>query len=137
MKAHALLAAAALILAACANAPDEGSREGAPATFVIVQPSHNERLVVRTSDPTVIAAARAELAKPLAERTLHLHGRLLRGDGGYNEGWSWRVEEWSLVEMSMELCDGWPSDVEEKLDYWVNSVGSFCPWASRVEVELD
>ena len=131
MKAHALLAVAALILAACANTAAEGSREGALATFVIVQPSHNERLVVRTSDPTVIAA------KPLAERTLHLHGRLLRGDGGYNEGWSWRVEEWSLVEMSMELCDGWPSDVEEKLDYWVNSVGSFCPWASRVEAELD
>lgn len=130
-------ALAAAALAACTHPPSTESHEHAVVSFVIVQPSHDERFVVRTSDQATIARARAELAKPLEERTLHLHGRLLRGDGGYNEGWSWRVEEWSLVEMSMELCDGWPSDVEQKLDYWVDSVGSFCPWASRVEAEAN
>jgi hypothetical protein len=137
MKNVAATALAALALAACAHGSPTESHENAAVSFTIVQPSHNERFVVRTSDPATIARARAELARPLEERTLHLHGRLLRGDGGYNQGWSWRVEEWSLVEMSMELCDGWPSDVEEKLDYWLNSVGSFCPWASRIEAELN
>jgi hypothetical protein len=37
-----------------------------------------------------------------------------------------------MVEVTMELCDGRPSDVERDLDYWVDSVGRFCPWSSAL-----
>jgi hypothetical protein len=33
---------------------------------------------------------------------------------------------------AIELCDGCPQMVEDDLDYWVETVGRFCPWSTRV-----
>ena len=41
-----------------------------------------------------------------------------------------------LAEISMEVCDGLPSDVEKDLDYWVDTVKRFCPWNSFVKKEI-
>jgi hypothetical protein len=81
---------------------------------------------------------RAELAKPADQRALHPHGALQRDDDhGVNTPWHWSYVEgqWGMAEMSAEVCDGWPSDVEQRLDDWMH-VGSFCPWSSRVAREL-
>ena len=43
----------------------------------------------------------------------------------------------SLVEASVELCDGRPSMVDGNLTYWLGTVRSFCPWASFVYSEDD
>jgi hypothetical protein len=138
MRVHVLAALA--LLGACGHSGSTlTEREGAGvATFQILHPTHDERYLLRTSDPAVIARARAELAKPFAERTLHPNGALLRGDGGYNAPWSWHLADdgWNLVEMSMEVCDAWPGYIEEHLDDWLSQVGSFCPWSSRVEREV-
>jgi len=32
----------------------------------------------------------------------------------------------------MELCDGTPSQVEAKLDYWLETVQRFCPWSAKI-----
>ena len=37
-----------------------------------------------------------------------------------------------MAEFSIEVCDAWPGYVEENLETWMNEVGLFCPWASRV-----
>lgn len=143
MLRQTILALGALLaLAGCNQAatppaePPPAQVEPAPefVVFEFVQPTHNERFRAQTNDPAVIARARAELAKPMAERTLHIHGALTRGDG-VNAPWSWSFGAWDLAEMSMELCDGWPSDVEANLDHWME-VGSFCPWASRIDSEI-
>jgi hypothetical protein len=41
-----------------------------------------------------------------------------------------------LVDITIEVCDGTVSMVDEAVDYWINTVGRFCPWDARaVEVE--
>jgi hypothetical protein len=40
-----------------------------------------------------------------------------------------------MAEVTIELCDGRPSDLENNLVYWMDTVGRFCPWSARL-VEL-
>lgn len=98
----------------------------------------SEDFVVATRDPDLIAAARAQLNLPEDQRSMFVHGALARGDGGINAPWSWHVHgnAWQLVEVSIELCDGRASDIEADLEYWIDTVGSFCPWSSYVKAEV-
>lgn len=61
-------------------------------------------------------------------------GRLLRGQMSYNKPWHWHIDsqDIAMAEVTIELCDGRPSDVENSLDYWVDTVGRFCPWSARL-----
>jgi hypothetical protein len=90
-----------------------------------------------TADPAIIEKARAELAKPPLERRVHINGKISAGEGN-NSPWKWHFNdgEWTLAEMSIELCDGRPSHVNENLEQWLREVGSYCPWASYVSKEL-
>lgn len=96
-------------------------------------------MIARTSDPEVIDKIESELDLSFDQRTLHIHGDIERGYGGHNNDWSWHFtpDEWGLVEISAEVCDGRPQMVEDDLDYWVDQVGYFCPWSSRVAGEVD
>ncbi len=111
---------------------------GASTNFIVFEFVHGKDTSLTyaavTAAPALIAAVRAELAKPLAERHLHIHGAVAKGDGGHNSPWYWHFvpDRWNLVEMSMELCDGQPSDIEADVDKWVADIGSYCPWSSRV-----
>ena len=124
-------------LAACSHQASIEMAES--ATFLFLHESENERFVARTQNREVIAAVRAELRKPPRERKLHINGVIAKGNGGINKEWSWHFSEseWSLTELSFEICDAWPSYIEENLETWLEEVGSFCPWASRVEMELN
>ena len=97
-----------------------------------------ENFVAVTSDNTVIAALDRQLAKPVDERNLHINGKIAHGNGGHNLAWGWHFipNQWSLAEVSIELCDGNPSLVEQDIDYWVGTVGRFCPWSSYVKSEI-
>lgn len=94
--------------------------------------------IAQTSDPQVIEKVEEELAKPFNERSLHINGDIARGNEGYNHQWSWHFisDQWELVEISTEVCDGRPGMVEEDLDYWIDQVGYFCPWSARVFREV-
>jgi hypothetical protein len=61
-------------------------------------------------------------------------GTLERGDGGFNQPWSWHLLPMTveIADFSIELCDGRPSMVEADLDYWVDTVKQFCPWGGRL-----
>jgi hypothetical protein len=57
------------------------------------------------------------------------NGRIVAGTGP-NAGWSWHLEDVEFVEVTTEVCDGRPSDVERE---GVNfGAGRFCPWIARV-----
>lgn len=109
-----------------------------PIIFEFILQSRSEKFYASTSDTVVIAKARAELRLPLKKRSLHINGQILASDGGHNAPWSWhfRPSDWELVEQSIELCDAWPSYVEANLEEWINTVGNFCPWGSRVCAEV-
>jgi hypothetical protein len=61
-------------------------------------------------------------------------GKLIKGSIWYNEPWSWHIdsEDIQMAEVTMELCDGTPSQVEANLNYWVDTVGRFCPWNAKI-----
>ena len=89
-----------------------------------------------TTDQEVIRQARAELRKPLKDRTLHIHVVLI-GGAGDNAPWSLHFEEntWGLGFFSTEFCDGNPEYVEKNLQDWIK-LKSYCPYAARVSKEL-
>jgi hypothetical protein len=64
------------------------------------------------------------------------NGSLLPGPGPglHNAPWSWHVDpdDVHLADFTIELCDGWPGFVEDELDYWLDTVGQFCPWSAEL-----
>ena len=80
-----------------------------------------------------IATARALLAGTSMANIPN--GKVVRGDPGVNTGYSWHIDpndiEWA--EVTMELCDGKPSDVE------ANTISGdrFCPWSAKVTAVED
>ncbi|MBI4354195.1 MAG: hypothetical protein HY595_03055, partial [Candidatus Omnitrophica bacterium] len=110
------------------------------AYFVIgTHPVRNREdvFIVQITDPATIQQAQACYAQaqanpqhPLCGR--HITGVIVSGNGGFNTGWSWHLqpETVRLAEISKELCDGGPMDVERE---GVNfDAGRFCPWSSYV-----
>jgi hypothetical protein len=130
----ALLAAVSLA-AACkksATAPDgaavfrvrvcEGS-DHAPA---------GETFRVEIVDPGRIAEAQALVGRGHVQI---LSGSLRAGTGGVNAPWSWHLapETVAFADFAIELCDGCPTFIEEDLGYWLDTVGSYCPWSTEIE----
>lgn len=92
---------------------------------------------VALSDPAVIQQARAQLLLPVADRHLFPIGGIQAGDGGVNAPWHWHFgAHVRLTEMAIELCDSTPTLIEDELDYWLNTVKSYCPWGGYVYAEI-
>jgi hypothetical protein len=133
-----------LLLAISAVACGGGTAEPPPpeqpsaVTFVFRLRGHpsTEEFRVSSSSPSFISQVRAQLLLPESQRLLFVGGPIQAGDGGHNVGWSWHYSSARLIEVSMELCDGTPSMVEANLNYWLNTVMSFCPWSSYAYAEL-
>ena len=121
-----LLAIAADALAACDDESTDPS-ESAEFTIQVV----DEQFRVRIEDPDEIAQARALIG---TNQTVNLNGQILRGHGGFNAGYSWHLKPSTveLVDLTIELCDGMPSYVEQHVDYYVDTVKAYCPWGARV-----
>lgn len=94
-------------------------------------------MIASTSDPAVIEQVEKQLQKPFDERKMFINGDIARGSGANAQlGWHFIPGEWELAESAVEVCDGRPDMVDENLDYWVDQVGFFCPWSSRVLREV-
>ena len=57
------------------------------------------------------------------------NGRIVRGTD-VNTGWSWHIEDFEFADVTIELCDGRPSDVEREGTAFGG--GRFCPWGATV-----
>lgn len=106
--------------------------------FAMQKPSikSNEFIAV-TSDKEVIKLVRKQLSLPINRRNLMINGAIARGNGG-NRSWNWHLvpNKWNLAEVSMELCDGTPEQVENDIPEWVENKKRFCPWHSYVLEEI-
>jgi hypothetical protein len=100
---------------------------GALITFGI----GDERLIVWSTEEAFIGEARA-IADGASSRIPHFQ-RLLDGTD-CDPQWTWHVapDEMEWVDVMMELCDGLPSMVEDDKTYWLEDVGTFCPWIVNV-----
>ena len=121
-----LLLATLTLLAACDTSAPPGTL---PAVYRVEMVGETFRISAETEAQA--AAADAALA---SGRVGVILGTLVRGDGGVNTGYSWHLDPATIEypDASIELCDARPSFVEEDLDYWVDTVGRFCPWSARV-----
>ena len=130
-----LIAAALLATAACGSDPTAPALQGGIlATF---QSSGEQFRVWVTSETAIeqilaLQAGESEASIP--------NGPLVRGSGAddHNDPWSWHFdpEQIEMAELTIELCDGRPSYVEENLDTYIEEVGRYCPWgAELVSVE--
>lgn len=149
-RSHAVLTlslAAALVLAACglagapptaipgptaspqpspANRPPAGSP--APAGVVVTFQVEDERYRILLTDPVDIGIAQRLLAGEAAPNIPN--GLIVRGDRGVNTGYSWHIDPSSVefADMTMEVCDGVPSFVEDG----TLEGDRYCPWDARV-----
>ena len=57
-------------------------------------------------------------------------GRIYRGTQ-VNTGHRWHLRNVRLVESTIELCDGRPSDLDSDLPYWIDTVKRYCPWGAK------
>jgi hypothetical protein len=61
------------------------------------------------------------------------NGRIVR-ETGVNEGWSWSLDpmDFEFADVTTEVCDGNPSDVESG----ALTSDRYCPWSARV-IEIE
>jgi hypothetical protein len=116
-----MLFAAALATGCGDDSPNDPS-PGAVVTFRVV----DETFRVALTRPEQVAAARAALGGGPARIP---NGRIVAGTQ-VNTGWSWHLEDVEFAELTIELCDGRPSDVErEGVGF---GGGRYCPWSATV-----
>jgi hypothetical protein len=119
---------AMLLVSACGDSAPSRPSAGAVVTFTVV----NETFRVSLTGADQVVAARAAQNGGAARIP---NGRIVAGTQ-VNAGWSWHLEDVTFAELTIELCDGRPSDVERQGTGFGG--GRFCPWsAAVVRIEED
>jgi len=122
MTIWAAVALVALLAGGCGDDTPTGPSTDAIVTFAVA----NETFRVRLSGSEQIAAAHAAQGGGPARIP---NGRIAPGMD-VNTGWSWHVEDVTFAEVTIEVCDGRPSDVERQGIAFGN--GRFCPWTAMI-----
>lgn len=132
MGYRSLMCVGILGLAGCSSDPvaPEELQEGVLATFLVVDETF--KLWV-TNETTIQQILELEAGSSLATIP---NGPLVAGSGraAYNAPYSWHLDPdlTEMAELTIEVCSGKPSFVEEDLDTWINVVGHFCPWSAEL-----
>lgn len=119
----AALVVAAGVVAAVLLVPGLTSRTPV-ATFRVV----DETYKIELATPELVAHAEALLAGD--DVASIPNGVVVRDDPGPNAPWSWHIDPATLefADMTIEVCDGLPSYVEEGI---VTS-DRYCPWSAEI-----
>ena len=114
----------------CAE-PEVASPTPSAAIVVTFEVNDGERFRVLLIDPADQAIALTLLDG--GEGPDIPNGRIVR-DTGVNEGWSWSLDpaDFEFADLTTEVCDGEPSDVESR----TLTSDRYCPWSARV-VEIE
>jgi hypothetical protein len=115
----------ALAFGACGGG--DGASGGSSGPVVVTFEVVEERFKALLTEPADIDTARRLLA---GEDVPSIpNGRVVR-DTGVNEGYSWSLDpnDIEFAEVTVEVCDGLPSDVENG----VVTGDRYCPWSAVV-----
>ena len=114
-----------LLVGACGGGGNASPRADAPVivTFEVVE----ERYKVLLTEPADIDIARRLLAGEAVPSIPN--GRVVR-ETGVNEGYSWSIDpnDIEFGDVTIEVCDGLPSDVE----MGIVTGDRYCPWSAIV-----
>jgi hypothetical protein len=124
LKKFMVTVATAMLAVAVTGVPAQAAAPVEPviATFDVVG---TETFKATFTSESEIKRAYEVLA---GEGNPHPNGRIVYGSPGINTGYSWHLTDVVWSDMSMEVCDGLPSDVEKRQitsDY-------FCPWGAKL-----
>jgi hypothetical protein len=124
MNKHAstLIASVALVAGSACSQPPAAPSSRAIVTFAVAEETF--RVLLTGTDQ--VAAARAALN---GGRARIPNGRIVTG-ADVNTGWSWHLEDVAFAELTIEVCDGRPSDVERQGTAFGG--GRFCPWTATI-----
>jgi hypothetical protein len=105
-----------------------GSAAPPPGPVVVTMEVVDESFRVLLTQPGDVTNAWALLAGE--EVPSVPNGRIVYGDGGVNAPWSWQLDpdDFEWADVTTEVCDGKPSDVEAHLD----TSDRYCPWHAPV-----
>lgn len=122
--------AVAVALVGC-DGPDRASPAPPAGIVVTFEVNEGERFRVLLTDPADQAIANQLLAG--VEGPDIPNGRIVR-EPGVNDGWSWSLDpaDFEFADLTTEVCDGAPSDVESG----ALTSDRYCPWSARV-VEIE
>jgi hypothetical protein len=126
-SALALAAASALALAIGACGTGDGASGTPSGPVVVTFEVVDGRFKVLLTEPADIDIARRLLA---GEDVASIpNGRVVR-ETGVNEGYSWSLDpnDVEFAAVTIEVCDGLPSDVETG----VVTSDRYCPWSAVV-----
>ena len=127
LRLSASVIVACISLGCGGDGPTAPSR-GAVVTFQVVDETFRVHLL---DDRQIDAAHQAANGG----RARIPNGRVVAGTN-VNVGWSWHLENVEFAELTTEVCDGRPSDVEREGVTFGG--GRFCPWTARViSIERD
>jgi hypothetical protein len=136
-----LILGSVVFLSACGGAAPVASPTPSPSPAVTpaASPSpggavvvtfqvEDEQYRILLTDEADIENARRLLAGEEAPNIPN--GLIVRGDPGVNVGYSWHIDPASVdfADMTMEICDGVPSFVEDG----TLEGDRYCPWGARV-----
>lgn len=95
---------------------------------VTIRVADVEEYRIRLTDPADIEIARKLLAGEEAPRIPN--GVVVRGDPDVNVGYTWHIDPESVefADITVEVCDGLPSDVEKG----IITSDRYCPWSAEV-----
>jgi len=127
-SASAMLFAILFFLSACSTPEAPELEGGVLATFDVGGERYSIFITNQQTIEQVYALSRGQSQAAIPS------GRVLRGQVSYNKPWHWHIDsqDVAMAEVTIELCDGSPSMVEQNIDYWVGTVGRFCPWSAQL-----
>ena len=116
------------LLAACAAPAAPAATPKPQGVVVTFRVADVENYKIRLVDPADIEIARKLLAGEEAPGIPN--GLVVRGDPDANVGYGWHIDPASVefADLTTEVCDGLPSDVEKGL---ITS-DRYCPWSAKV-----
>jgi hypothetical protein len=117
------------VLAALGAGCDDSLTGPSPSAFVTFAVAGERFRVALTSEEQLAAARAAQAGGPARIPS----GRIVSGTQ-VNTGWTWHLEDVTFAEVTIELCDGRPSDVERQGTGFGG--GRFCPWTATI-VDID
>ena len=121
-----------------------------PVYFVVSeipgQEFHNDSYVLPLTDPNHIAHARDLIARGTEAGETIVVAKIAAGADGINRNvvapgeplWAWHVTEFeSFADVTAEVLDGWPGDVEKDVPAWIaNANGRVGFWSYTITQEL-
>ena len=127
LAAVTLVVMATLVASGCGQAEASPSPSAASAVIVTFEVAGGERFRVLLTDPADIEVAN-RLAAEDPDAPSIPNGRVMRGETGVNTGFTWSLDpnDFEFADVTIEVCDGVPSDVEQGL---VTS-DRYCPWSA-------